>query len=72
METAIVLIPGRVRFRPPWGIAPASEDRMTRYRKIHSKIWTDQKFRAASDDCRIVFFQLITSIWTVSPMRSMR
>lgn len=34
---------------------------MSRYRNVHCLIWNDDKFPFASDDCKLVFFHLLTS-----------
>ncbi len=34
---------------------------MTRYHNIHCKIWNDDKFPFISDDCKLVFFHLLTT-----------
>lgn len=34
---------------------------MSRYRNIHCLIWNDDKFPFASDDCKLVFFHLLTT-----------
>jgi hypothetical protein len=33
---------------------------MARYRKIAPRIWNDEKFRALSDDAKLIFFLLLT------------
>jgi hypothetical protein len=33
---------------------------LSRYRKVDSRIWNDQKFRALTDDAKLAFFMLLT------------
>jgi hypothetical protein len=39
---------------------------MGRYRRVDSRIWIDAKFRALSDDAKLVFFRLLTDSGTTS------